>query len=355
MVRYLRSWAAVAAVCLSGAHAAAQAEPRYTLTSLGDLGGGESRPQAINNRGQVVGQSRTATNRNRAFLWEDGVMLDLGVLNNVGAGSSSAIGINSRGQVVGSASTAFDGPSFGLAHAFVWEDGVMLDLGTLPGTTFSTSSASAINNRGWIVGTARDEAGANRPVIWRDGVISDLGTLPGGATGSATGINNRGQIVGLSQGADGLTHAVLWDDGDIIDLSPPGAILAGAGAINARGDVVGFFALPGVLGRATVWEDLIPFNLGTLPGDNFSQASGINNGGTIVGRSQGPGVGSRAVLFDPTGGLPTPLSPLVEGGLGLFRELTTATDVNEDGQIVGNGPAIVGNVQKAFLLMPIED
>jgi len=46
----------------------------------GHPGGMQSRAYGINKRGQVVGASVAASELARAFLWEDGVMTDLGTL-----------------------------------------------------------------------------------------------------------------------------------------------------------------------------------------------------------------------------------------------------------------------------------
>jgi probable HAF family extracellular repeat protein len=82
------------------------------MTDLGDLGGGYSTARGINDRGQVVGGSRTAGGEWNAFLWETGVMTNLG---NLG-GYCRAYGINGSGQVVG-----YSGTADGEYRAFLWQ------------------------------------------------------------------------------------------------------------------------------------------------------------------------------------------------------------------------------------------
>ncbi|WP_232440098.1 hypothetical protein [Burkholderia ubonensis] len=40
--------------------------------------------------------------------------------------------------------------------------------------------------------------------------IHDLGTFPGATYSSATAINNRGQVVGEPTTSSGQTHAAMW-------------------------------------------------------------------------------------------------------------------------------------------------
>ena len=56
------------------------------------------------------------------------------------------------------------------------------DLGTLPGYTWS--EALGINAAGQIVGTSGDMESQSRPFLWDDGVMTNLGTL-GGTRGTA--------------------------------------------------------------------------------------------------------------------------------------------------------------------------
>src|SRR6266853_1805874 len=118
---------------------------QFSIADLGTLGGTFSAPRAINEAGQVVGVSQTATDESRAFLWDNGTMINLGTLPN-GSISSEAVAINGRGQIVGRVVTVSR-----QSRAFLWDNGNMIDLGTLGGCcTF----AQAINGRGQVVGTS---------------------------------------------------------------------------------------------------------------------------------------------------------------------------------------------------------
>jgi probable HAF family extracellular repeat protein len=185
----------------------------YQVTDLGTLGGTASVARAINDRGQVVGESTINSGENHAFIWENGRMRDLGLFP--GDLFAAASDINNRGQVVGAGAADFS------PHALLWENGRVIDLGG----TFS--QAFAINNRGQIVGVTSGGA-----ALWQNGVLHNLASLSGGGS-EAFDINDKGVIVGYSTTATGESHAVMWTDGGIVDL-------------------------------------------GTLPGDDFSQALAIN-------------------------------------------------------------------------------
>jgi probable HAF family extracellular repeat protein len=107
-----------------------------------------------------VGVSNAATGE-RAFLWQNGVMTNLGDLPG-GTDSSRAQGINNAGQVVG-----FSGAATG-TRAFMWQDGVMTDLSTVAGVTgtgWSLTEATAINDAGQIVGYGRNPQGVESAFI----------------------------------------------------------------------------------------------------------------------------------------------------------------------------------------------
>jgi len=116
---------------------------------------------------------------------------------------SRAYGINDKGQIVGDSVKDKT-----ISHAFLWQNGKMTDLGTLPG--FTSSHTVGINNNGQIVGYCF-KSGNSRPFLWQNGKMIDLGTLPGGQNSDAMGINNNGQIVGGSNlGGGSYSIATLW-------------------------------------------------------------------------------------------------------------------------------------------------
>jgi probable HAF family extracellular repeat protein len=154
---------------------------------------------AINDHGQVVGTSGPCQGPpsglalRHAVLWQHATVTDLGSLGGMMVNAANAI--NNRGQVVGQSDLS--GDTF--THAFFWQHGVMTDLGTLPGD--SISMASDINDKGQVVGTSCDATfSVCRAFLWEDGVMTDLNTLisPNSPLFLAfgAGINDRGEITG---------------------------------------------------------------------------------------------------------------------------------------------------------------
>jgi probable HAF family extracellular repeat protein len=98
-----------------------------TPIDLGSLGGPSAGASAINDRGDVSGTSATADGSVRPFLWtpESRTLLQL----NPPEGFPVAINgccktINDRREIVGFMFNA----DFTQQHAFLWKDGVMVDL-----------------------------------------------------------------------------------------------------------------------------------------------------------------------------------------------------------------------------------
>src|SRR5262249_50170 len=107
-------------------------------------------------------------------------------------------------------------------HGILWEKDRTLRLGDSSGTLFSDSRIHPhdVNDSGEIVGSALRIEGL-RAVRWTVTLNSSsaqvdeivLGALsPSGGASEATAINNRGQIVGWATSETGEPHAFLWTE-----------------------------------------------------------------------------------------------------------------------------------------------
>src|SRR6266699_491126 len=282
------------------------------IINLGTLGGNQSLAVALNDRSQAVGAAANTIpdpfslagfgTQARAFLWENGAMRDLGTL---GGPDSFAGYVNERGQVAGISytdSTPNDTTGIPTLHPFLWENGRMLDLGSLGGTL---ADIFGFNDRGQVVGQMTlpgDEF--NHPYLWDGGTLRDLGTF-GGSSGVAAGRNNSGEVVGQADfPGDVLHNAFLWKDGVMTDLGNLG-VTSSAHHINSKGQVVGASKVSFETGelRAFLWEDGGPMiDLNTLiPADsalNLVGAERINDRGEIVGTGLPPGVSIHDFLLN---------------------------------------------------------
>jgi probable HAF family extracellular repeat protein len=206
------------------------------MTSLGTLGGSTSAAYAVNNMGTIVGEARVSfQNTLHPFMYRNGVMTDLG-----GTGGR-AFDVNNLNLAVGE--SYFDGKM----HSFLY-DGSLHDLGTLGG---GTSKASAINDFGIVVGESKTSSNQTHAFIYSDGVMIDLLGDKGGIFSAAYDINDSGQILGeYSSNTFSQTHSFLYDlEADTFtDLKfLPEVINAGfnyfvASAINDLGQIIGYGA-----------------------------------------------------------------------------------------------------------------
>ena len=297
-----------------------------TITDLGTLGGSSTVPIGINDLGDVVGSSTLAGNViSHAFLWSGGALHDLGALP--GHAYSQARDVNNRRQVVGlSYASIFQ---FANSHAFLWQDGVMVDLNT-PATAAAgwvLAAAMAINDAGQIVGYGFRNGFTQRAFLLDNGVVTDLGTL-GGQTAVAAAINASGQIGGMAAGSDGVFHAVTWTNGAITDLGGN----AGSGfnlvsGINDSGDAAGSFAsAAGAIPMS--WDASgIPVVLPAL--DPGASAYAINNIRQIVGAGTDGAVARRAVLWQD--GVVIDIETLISSDV----HLTAANAINNASQVLG--------------------
>lgn len=292
-------------LCASAvAYAQPVTDPTDVEIEVRDLGnvlpGGHARPEAINDRGDVVGWV-IRTDGQWAVWWPQDGNPELFLGTEV---QGVAADINNRRQIVGSYSTASG------SRGFLWSvDAGIIDL---PAGFFP----SAINNRGQIAGTCRDSLTASEACVWEDGRLLRLGrlfeTLP--ISSGAYDINERGHVTGESNG-----YPYLWTPKQgmrqLSDVVP-----SRGSALNNHDDVVGSLRAFRPI-QAFHWER---GHISTL--DPSSAAMGINERGWVVG-THSTSSGNKAFLWLPDDvviDLPTLGGSAVE-----------PTAINARGEIVG--------------------
>jgi len=391
----------------------------YFVFNLGTLGGTSSAGNTINDLGWAMGIANLSGNTaGHATLWAYGAKLDLGTLGGLNSAVDWPVK-NDRGEIAGIAETstidplgenwscsAFfpTAPTHHICLGFVWHFGLMTPLSGVEGNNSGSASvksqspgmmiplptlggnngyASGVNNLGQVVGwaenTVHDPTCVSPQVLQFEAVIygpekdqiRELQPLPGDPDGAATAINDKGQVVGISgicQNAVGelsAEHALLWQNEPPTDLGN----LGGAGwntptGINNHGQIVGFSDLPGddkgqnPNFHAFLWtkEGGIQ-DLGTLPGDTISEATGINDQGQVVGVSCVDISFSNCRAFLWQNDVMTDLNTLIPPGSPLY--LISTGDINDYGEITGQACVLSNGAcsseTPAFLAIPRHD
>ena len=323
--------------------------PAYTITDIGTFGGARSAALSINTSGQVAGFAETADGRSQAFVYTNGTLFNLGTL---GGAESFGYRISDSGFVIGRAENAA-----GNNHAFVTIlNGSMFDISSLDsrlGGSFSV--ALGVNGLGQVVGyfqTADEhQAAQNRVFLYSNQQVTDLGTF-GGADGIVTAINDSGQMAG-SYGTEPKADyservAFLYSGGKVTNLGTLGGKVTVATDLNNPGQVVGYSQTRRGNYHACVYSGGVLSDLGVLAGGSHSLAYGINNLGQVVGASDSAKATLHAFLY--SGAQMKDLNALIPANSGW--ELTEAREINDAGQIVGNG--VKDGHQRAFLLTPVK-
>lgn len=371
---------------------ATKAKAHYQVSTLPDFGGTSNGGNSINDQSWTAGYSRFPNRDRHATLWRSSLLTDLGTLG--GPNSSVTWNVkNTQGIIVGISQTADPEPLgeawssaafYSTPHnvgyinlGFVWQNNQMRGLPPFAGG--NNGFATGANNLGQVVGWA--ENGVHdpncccsqilqfRPATWTLGPdqIHELPLIAGDSSGAATAINDNGQIVGISGICDQAVgrrtakHAVLWQNGTVTDIYPHAAApwWNTPTAINQRGDVVGFAGDPefveGDVLHAFMWtrEDGIR-QLKPLPHRTpkhvDSEAYGINERRQVVGVScDADLVDCRAVIWDH-GNTPIDLNDLK----GSFpKMLTSAKDINNNGEITGRATDPNTGALTAYLAVPL--
>ena len=193
--------------------------PESGITDLNPLSNDHSWATGINNSGQAVGYSHTSGEPSQIFFWSpESGMIDICTLDS-GSPQVKNFAINDVGQVI----------FFSMSGSFLWtEEAGMQDLSAIAGRRFRSR---AINNAGQIAGDVYEGSARPAALLEPNGELIILGLLPGCDSSEASAINNRGQVVGRSwKLAPGISisKSFIWDPGTgMVDLNSLVALPAG--------------------------------------------------------------------------------------------------------------------------------
>jgi probable HAF family extracellular repeat protein len=333
-----------------------------TSTDIGSLGGPDTVPFDLDDRGVVVGVSDTdipaPTTVSHAFRWRRGVITDMTPTADYGVASD----INRRGQIL------FRENDESGERMFIWTRGE---------TTLLPENAYAINDRGeallfnavWRRGTVTDipapdpghwissaglgngghvfgyvtpfpgPGGGHPPqdgvFVWRDGTITVIRVAPYGVP-TPVGVDRTGRLLIVAYGAGGAPHALLSDGAGYVELpsltGTPGASTTAAD-INDRGEAVGSSVTALGATHAVLWRNGQVTDLHAL--GTSSTAAVIGPRGHVAGTYVADDGTNRAFLWwcgrmtdlgptsFPTGSAPTAVN--ARGQVLLGRTLYTPT------------------------------
>lgn len=275
-------------------------------------------PIKLSNRGFIAG-NYFYDRIKRGFFWspETG-FIDLGSL---GGETTIACDMNEKGQIVGQSETSYRSliDSTFEKHAFIWQRGIMLDLGTLTGDlglSGDESIAYHIHNSGTILGSS------NVALCYKDKIVR----------GNAKAI--------IREKSDSNWHIISNETNQYL----------AAYAINDKKDVILTKSLP--LGQTRV----VIFNLDSktetplLNSHKINSAKIMKNGLVALKSSNViwvfiPKAAAEKICYTPT----SPIYQLSQSPL--WTKINVLQDVNIWGNFVGQGMNIYGEKQ-AIILRP---
>ena len=232
----------------------------------------------------------------------------------------------------------------GASDAFAQTSYAVTDLGVLPNK--EESVPAAINGQGQVAGTSSAKTSGEAAFRYNPYNPVPMEDIGQSVISRGFGINNTGLVVGdsalntASSAAFPVRHAALFTNGSVIDLGTlNGQTFSRANGINGLNQVVGFSGpeLDNPKGRAFFWSKSTGMvDVGTL-GGAYAQAFAINDSGFITGNSQtaSSATGGAAVhaFLGP--------SPLRAGAIGM-RDLGTLDGSFSYGMSINTNSHVVG-------------
>ncbi|MFN0280110.1 MAG: cohesin domain-containing protein [Pyrinomonadaceae bacterium] len=338
--------------------------PIYRLTDLGTIntnpqtGQTISHPGGINQPGQVTGYSYSGPNIHAA-RFTNGLVEDLGTIP--GGNISTGVAINDLGHVTGDSQYSENGGA--IRHAALFSNGTATDLGTLPGWG-NYSRGNGINNAGQVVGHSGIDLDTSNThaFIWdAAGGMRDLGTL-GGQYAKAFSINNSGVVTGDAQTSIPFHahHAFIWDaSGGMRDLGTIAGSYSTGAFINDNGHIAGTSSIANDnRHHAFLYDGTTMRDLGAIGNNDFlsdrSTGKGVNIHDHVVGSTYRPYTGGALtqIAFVYMNGQMYDLEALLDASGDGYR-LYTATGINDAGQIAVDALRVGSpNQLRAVLLTP---
>lgn len=299
------------------------------LETLGEF----TRARAINDSGQVVGQSGQGTWLVTSPFVRTGFITGPNGAGITRLSMSDSNDINNAGQVVGNGSGDPEAP---VTHSYITgpngEGRTLIE----PLGEFSSVVAYSINETGQVAGwSSTGEGGSRAFITGTNGVGTvDLGYF-GGYVSVAVDINNTGQAAVEANMYDGSQRAFITGPNGVgmTDLGTLGGASSSVSGINDSGQVVGrsetaadsrHAFITGPNGRGMI-------DLGTL-GGSFSGAADINEAGQVVGSSETATGSEHAFVTGPDGTGMRDLNLLVNLPEGVI--LGIATGINNVDQVI---------------------
>ena len=247
----------------------------------------------INSRGQIAGYfgSGAAGHPNKGYTLNLGQLSSFTNENFPGAIQTQVIGINDTGVSVGFYSTqntkSMSNNNFGF-----YESNGQFHSVNFPTRNMASPAVNqllGVNNSDVAVGFYMGAKGQAHSYAYsiRSGWFHRI-HIRGSVSTTASSINNRGWITGFYTGHGGVTHGFLLSPfGQVIRLSVPGASSTMAFGVNDFGEVAGTYMVGSGNNAKSfgfIWSQRTGFLTVNDPhGSGATTLNGINDAGDLVG------------------------------------------------------------------------